>query len=62
MDIEDIEPSDLRIDVMRMADGLPCAVRITHLPTQTVVMADDQVSTEANRDRAMELLRDALSS
>ena len=52
----EVPPEDLRIDVIHVKGGGPCAVRITHLPTQTVVFSDGEASTEDNRDRAMERL------
>jgi protein subunit release factor A len=55
-------PEDLRIDVIRVADGNPCAVRITHLPTGTVVRSADEDSIEGNRERALLLLREALAA
>jgi len=39
----------------------PCAVRVTHLPTDEVVTVDDQATTEDNRNRALNLLRASLS-
>jgi protein subunit release factor A len=57
----DVPPEDLRIDVARMVDDGPCAVRVTHTPTGTTVVVDDQLSTEANRDLALARLREKLS-
>jgi protein subunit release factor A len=54
-------PEDVRIDVARMVDGGPCAVRVTHTPTGTTVQVDDQASTDANRDLALDRLREKLS-
>jgi peptide chain release factor 2 len=58
----EIAPEDLRVDVMRMMGGGPCGVRITHIPSGTVVGVDDQPSTEENRERALFLLREQLGA
>lgn len=57
----ELVPEDLRIDVWRPFDkDKPSAVQITHLPTGTTVTVDDQPSAHRNRERALELLREAL--
>jgi protein subunit release factor A len=57
-----LDPRDLRIDIIRVAGGDPCHVRVTHVATGTTLTIGDQPTIAENRAAALALVRDRIDT
>src|SRR5208337_1742271 len=54
-----VDPKDLRVDAFSSPPSV--AVRITHVPTGTVVVSKEEKSEAKNREQALLMLRERLN-
>ncbi len=58
--MDEIRDEDIEMQVIRLGDGRPCAVRVIHRPSGREAVSEDGPTIRDNRDRAMAMLKSQL--
>lgn len=64
----DIPPEDILVEIYRphppggQQVGIPCGIKITHIPSGLIVICDNERSSHRNRLIAMDMLMGGLTS